>query len=212
MKGLVLGILLVIIVGIGGLVYRNAVQYSAHPIACPVAASQCPDGTLVPHLANSCDFPACPPPNVSLSSAGIAFAVPDGFVATTTSDATSIAAYSDMSASTSASITIRRFAIEASSTALATIRQTAISGTSGMPVPITAFSSTILGGTNFTVVTIKRFEGVVDTAYYLSRGTDVLRFDAVDQNVPNWADSSLDISTLPANAALRKLLATLEEE
>ncbi len=205
-----LGILLIIIIGIGGLVYRNAIEYSAQPIACPVAASQCPDGTSVPHLPNSCDFPACPPPNVSFSDIGIAFAVPDGFVATTTSDATSIVAYANESASTSASIIIRRFAIEASSTALATIQKTAISGTSGMPVPITAFSSTVLGRANFTVVAIERFQGTVDTAYYLSRGTDVLRFDAIDQNVPNWADTNLSVSLLPANAALRKLLTTLE--
>jgi hypothetical protein len=50
----------------------------------------------------------------------------------------------------------------------------------------------------------------VDTAYYLARGSDVLRFDAIDGNVTNWADSSLNIQQLPVNAALRKLLTTLQ--
>ena len=209
MKSLLFGILLIILIGVGGLVYRNAVEHPQQPIACPVDSLQCPDGTSVPHVANSCDFPACPPPNVSFPDSNIAFAVPDGFIATTTSDATDIAAYANTNASTSASIIIRRFAVIASSTALATIQQTAISGTSGAPVPITAFSSTVLERMNFTVVAIERSAGVVDTAYYLSRGTDVLRFDAIDQNVLNWADPILDISTLPAHAALTKLLATL---
>jgi len=67
-----------------------------------------------------------------------------------------------------------------------------------------------LGGTNFTVVPIQRFEGVIDTAYYLSRGADVVRFDAIDSNVANWTASGLNINQLPAEAALRKLLSTLQ--
>ena len=210
MKSLIVGIVFILIIGIGGLVYRNAVEHPPQPIACPVATLRCPDGTSVPHLAGSCEFPTCPPPNVSFPDVNITFAVPEGFAATTTPDAASIAAYASTGTSTSASIIIRRFAIEASSTALATIRETAISGTSGAPVPITAFSSAILGRTNFTVVVIERFEGVVDTAYYLSRGTDVLRFDAIDRDVLNWTSTNLDVFSLPASRALRKLLTTLE--
>ena len=78
-----------------------------------------------------------------------------------------------------------------------------------MPAPTTAFSSTVLGAYRFTVVAIERFEGVVDTAYYLARGTDVLRFDAIDRGV-DWTNPNLDTTLLPANAALRKLLATLK--
>jgi hypothetical protein len=212
-KTLFYGIALIIIVGIGGLVYRNAVEHSSQTIACPVATLACPDGTSVPHLANSCEFPNCPSPNVSLPDVGIAFALPDGLTATTTPDVASIVAYDVLNASTSGSIVIRRFPITASSTALATIQQTAIGGASGAPVPITAYSSTVLGRSNhFTVVAIERFEGVVDTAYYLSRGTDVLRFDAIDRDVMNWTDSNLDITQLPANKILRKLLVTLEAD
>src|ERR1019366_6478404 len=122
--------------------------HPAQAIACPVNYFQCPDGTQVPHLAGSCDFPACPLPNVSFPDSNIAFAIPDGFSATTTPDAASIVAYAGTEASTSGSIIIRRFAIEASSTALATIQRTAISGTSGAPIPVTSLSSTFLGGNN----------------------------------------------------------------
>ena len=213
MKSLLLGIVLIIIVGFGGLVYRNAVEHPNRPIACPMDALMCPDGTAVARTGLSCNFSPCLPPNVSLTDISIAFAVPEGFVATALPDTASVAAYEKppVNASTSpSSIIIRRFAIATTSTALATIQQTAIGGTSGAPVSATAFSSLQIGQHRFTVVSIERFESVVDTAYYLARGTDVLRFDAIDRDVMNWTDSNLDVGTLPANASLRKLLTTLE--
>lgn len=209
MKSLLLGILLIIILGIGGLVYRNAVEHPSQPIACPMDALVCPDGTSVSRTGLSCTFPICPSPNVSLSDVGIAFAIPAGFIAVALPDTASVAAYEMPIASSTADIIIRRYAVDASTTALTTIQQTAIGGASGAPVGATSFSSTVLGAHRFTVVSIERFEGVVDTAYYLARSTDILRFDAIDRGVVNWTDPNLDPSSLPAQAALRKLLTTL---
>jgi hypothetical protein len=215
MKNLLVGIVLIIILGIGGLLYQNAVQHPAQPIACPLDAKLCPDGTSVSRTGSSCTFSPCLPPNISLASINSSFALPDGFAAVTPPvDAASVAAYelpvTASSSVSSATIIIRRYAINASSTALATIQQTAVNGTSGLPISVTQFSSTVLGNHRFTVVTIERFEGVIDTAYYLARETDVLRFDAIDRNVMNWTNSTLNTSTLPARIALVKLLATLQ--
>lgn len=211
MKGLFLGIVLIVIIGIGGLVYRNALERSSRPITCPVDARVCPDGTAVGRTGLSCAFPACPPPNVTLAAADIAFAVPAGFTETGLPDEASIAAFESSSATNEPdSIVIRRYAIAASSTALTTIQETAIGGASGAPVPATSFTSTVIGTHRFTIVQIERFEAVVDTAYYLARGTDVLRFDAIDRGVLDWTDPGLDTATLPANIALRALLATLQ--
>ncbi|MDP2665622.1 MAG: hypothetical protein Q8P23_03260 [bacterium] len=212
MKSLLLGILAIIIIGIGGLVYRNAVENPSRPVACPLDAMACPDGSSVARTGSSCTFPVCSPPNVSLTNIGIAFAVPAGFTVAELPDGASVAAYKMTAASSTEpdSIIIRRYAIAASSTALATMQQTAIGGASGAPVSITSFSSTVLGTHRFTVVSIERFEGVVDTAYYLARGTDVLRFDAIDRGVMSWSDSDLSIASLPAHTALVKLLATLQ--
>ena len=218
MKTLFLGIALIVLIGIGGLVYRNAVEHPSEPIACPMDAKLCPDGTAVGRTGLSCTFPACPSPNVSLADVGIAFAIPPGFVAAEFLDDASVANYESNSASSGASstqsgdISIRRYAIAASSTALATIQATAIGGASGAPVPVTAFSSSVIGTHRFTVVTLERFEGVVDTAYYLARASDVLRFDAIDRGVTGWTSPSLDISQLPARTALVKLLGGLEGE
>lgn len=212
MRSLFLGILVILLVGIGGLVYRNAVEHPTQPIACPVDALVCPDGTAVARTGLSCTFPACPPPNVSLSDVGIAFAVPAGFTSAALPNAASVAAYElpATSSLSAASIVIRRYTIAASSTALATMQQTAIGGASGMPVSTTAFTSSVFGTHRFTVVSLERFEGVIDTAYYLARATDVLRFDAVDREVTGWTDMNLDVSKLPAHAALLKLLSTLQ--
>ncbi|MDD2657122.1 MAG: hypothetical protein PHD04_00450 [Candidatus Pacebacteria bacterium] len=215
MKGLFLGIVLIIVVGFGGLVYRNAVEHPSQPIACPMDARMCPDGTSVARTGLSCTFPACPLPNVTLADINVSFALPEGFTAAELPDASSVAAYESASSTADippSSIIIRRFALQASSTALATIRETAIGSPSGLPVSATSFTSTVLGTHRFTIASIERFEGMVDTAYYLARSTDVLRFDAIDRSVMNWTDPSLDTATLPAAVALRRLLTTLQGE
>jgi len=213
MKNLLLGIVLIILVGVGGLVYRNAVEHPAQPTACPLDAMVCPDGTSVARTGDSCSFPACPPPNTTLPGVSIAFAVPEGFVSAKLPDAESVAAYEvppGDSYISHASIVIRRYAIHASSTALETIRETAIGGASGLPVGPTFFTSTVIGTRRFTVVSIERFEAVINTAYYLARDTDVLRFDAIDREVIGWTEPSLDVSALPAHTALLKLLSTFQ--
>ena len=211
MKELLLGVVLIVIVGVGGLVYRNAVEHPLQPIACPMDAMMCPDGTSVGRTGSSCTFGECLPPNVSLADINISFALPEGFSAAELPDAASVAAYEAVEASsTSARIVVRRYAITASSTALETIQQTAIGGASGLPVAATSFSSSVLGARRFSVVSIERFEGVVDTAYYLARGTDVIRFDAIDTGVMNWSNVSLNVAALPAHAALVNLLVTLQ--
>jgi len=214
MKGFLLGVLVTAILFAVGLWYRNAVEHPAQPIACPMDAEVCPDGTSVSRTGLSCTFPACPPPNISLPDAGIAFALPEGFSVAEISDEAIIAAYETMRTASSTDINniiIRKYAIAASSTALATIQQTAIGGASGAPVSATSFSSTVLGTHRFTIVSIERFEGVVDTAYYLARNADVLRFDAIDHGV-DWTNPNLNISSLPTQTALRKMLSTLQGE
>lgn len=211
MKSLLLGIVLIIIIGIGGLVYRNAVEHPSQPIACPMDAQVCPDGTTVARTGTSCTFSPCLPPNTSLPDIGISFAVPAGFSVAETPDAASIAVYEMSNASSTevSTIIIRRYAIAASSTALATIQKTALSDGSGLPIPVTSFTSTVLGNHRFTVVSVGRFEGVVSTAYYLARGSDVLRFDAIDRGA-DWTNPNLDIAKLSAHTALAKLLSTLQ--
>jgi hypothetical protein len=211
MRNLFVGVLLIIVIGIGGLVYRNSVEHPSLPITCSLDSKMCPDGTSVTRSGPACTFAECPPPNVAFPDVRIAFALPEGFVAGEAYDAATIAAYEKKSASSMDTnrIIIRRYAVGASSTPLATIQETAIGGASGLPAPAT-FSSSVIGTRRFTIVSLERFEGVVDTAYYLARGTDVLRFDAIDAGVTDWMDPALDTTTLPTQAALVQLLSNLQ--
>src|SRR3989344_187522 len=160
MRSLILGILLIIIAGVGGLVYRNAVERPVRPVVCPLDAKVCPDGTAVSRTGLSCTFPACPPPNVSLPDVGIGYAVPAGFREVAPPDAASAPPPSTPAQAPEgpSDIPIRRFATPPSSTALATIQEAAIGGASGEPVSVTAHSSSELGTHRFTVVSIARFE------------------------------------------------------
>ncbi|MEK7604415.1 MAG: hypothetical protein AAB442_01310 [Patescibacteria group bacterium] len=213
MKTLFGGIALIIVLGIGGFIYRNALEHPSRTIACPLDAQLCPDGTAVTRTGLSCTFPACPPPNVTLADLGISFALPATLQDAPLADSSAQFNYdlvTNASSTASGSVYIYRYPIAASSTALATIQQTAITTPSGLPARATALTSTALGNYRFTVVGIERNEGVLITAYYLARATDVLRFDAVDTDVRNWTDPQLDPTTLPAHQALRALLSTLQ--
>ncbi len=211
MKQLFLGIAFIVLIGFGGFFYRNAMQYNPpHQIACPMDARVCPDGTAVGRVAPACAFQTCPPPNVLHEELGIAFALPAGFSEGEKIDPTVALAYDLEGAAFPGSIVVRRYPIGASSTALSVIQETAIGGTSGLPIDPTRFTSTTLGQHRFTVVAIDRFEANVQVAYYLARTTDVLRFDAIDRDVVDWMEPTLTVEALPVQAALRGMLTTLQ--
>lgn len=216
MKTFFLFFFVALVVGVGGFVYRSASEHPNQQIACPLDAKVCPDGSAVSRTGESCVFPPCPPPNVTLPSLGISYAVPAGFTEAPFAEGGAvIASYQSQLATSSdpaALIQISAYAVEASSTPLETIQKTALGGATGEPLPATSFTSALFGNNHrFTVVAIDRSEGVVDTAYYftLGNGSKVIRFDAIDRNVAGWSDPSLSVSSLPAHAALRYLLGTL---
>ena len=216
MKSLFVGIFFILLFGIGGLLYRNALERPAQPIACPVDAKVCPDGTPISRTGLSCTFPVCPPPNVSVPEIGITFAVPAGYVPdehAAGADPAMVGVFVSPSVEApTATLSIRTIPITASSTATDAILENAIQAPSGLPAPTAAFSSVTLGENSFREVQITRSGGIVDRAYYLIRENDILRFDAIDTGVMNWADTQLDTATLPANVALRGMIATLQEE
>ena len=210
MKTLLYGIFLIVLVGFGGLVYRNAVEHPNQPIACPMDAKICPDGTSVAREGLSCTFAECSLPNIMLADVGIAFAIPDGFTAAPLPESSNtIADFQSVISASTSEIWIQRLPINASSTALATIQANALSDGSGLPIPVTAFTSSVIGNHRFTVVQIGRFEGQINTAYFLARTTDVLSFTAIDRGVDS-VNPNLNIPELPAHKALIKLLGTLQ--
>lgn len=212
MKKLFLGIVLIVVLGIGGFLYRAAIERRDTITACPLDAKLCPDGTALGRVAPACSFPACPPPNIALAELNLAFALPEGYeeVEAGVSGVVVYRRAGVASTTESSDITITRYPLVGTTTPYELIRTTAVQDASGLPAPATAFTSTTINNRSFTVVPIGRFEGVISTAYYLKRGTDVLRFDAVDRGVVGWTNTGLNVAALPAQTDVRKLLLTLQ--
>ena len=206
------GVVLLICLGIAGFLYRSYAERPQGPLACTADAKLCPDGTGLGRTGSNCTFPACPPPNVEFPDLSLAFALPFGYsevagdmVGVGTEGIVAEYEYTNGARK----LVIRRFTLAASTTTSDFIRQNAILSPADMRAPATALTSAIIGSRRYTMVTIERFEGVVDVAYYLAREGDVLRFDAIDYGA-DWTNPDLDIAGLPAQKDLRALLATLQ--
>ena len=213
MRRVILGtIFFLAVIGVG-FVYRYEADTATHFLSCPVATRTCPDGSTVTHAQDSCDFALCPSPNVTLGTAKVVFALPQGFEAVTPSKG-ELARYRVSSTSTESGglIVVRRYPIVATSTAIEVMQATALRAPSGERVSPTEFNSLALGSTyRFAAVAIERSSTALTMAYYLARPTDVLRFEAIDYGV-DATNSNLDITALPTQKAVRALLTTLQSE
>ncbi len=126
MKQLIAGIVLIVVLGLAGFLYRNALE---HPVtgtppatqACTLEAKVCPDGTSVGRTGPACAFAPCPLPNIENAALGIAFVLPAGYTADAGAlgtDATLAAVFDKPSkGDVPNSILVRRYPIPAGKTA-----------------------------------------------------------------------------------------------
>lgn len=219
MKQLLAGIVLIIVLGVGGLVYRNVMERpAAGPIgqACTEEARTCPDGTSVMRVPPTCSFSPCAFPNVEVAGAGIAFAVPQGYRAgdgAYGADQNTLATFvkPSLSDSVAHTIMVQRYAIPDGTTGEEVILQsTRLQPADMAPEDMSRFSLTTVGGKSFYSIVIERFEAQVESAYYLVRDTDVLRFSVQERDVTDWMEPSLVVSELPEHQAFLSLLGTLQ--
>lgn len=221
MKSLVAGIVLIILIGIGGFIYRNVQERTAGPtqIACTADAKICPDGSAVGRTGPACEFTPCVfPPNVEFASTQIAFALPEGYTEGVQEPGADgevpgmLNFYQKQAlGSVPHYITVYAFTIPAGSTAEGVMIENTLFSPSGEPAENTdKFEPVLINGRTFQHVVIERFEGQVVSAYYLPRANDVLRFDVMERDVTNWTDSGLKIESLPQHKALLQMLATLQ--
>ena len=228
MKQLFFFVVLLVILGVAGFLYRATLEAPLHgtntasstSTACQADAKVCPDGSSVGRSGPSCTFAACPLPNIELPQLGISFVLPTGFSTTnnaTNIDETLIAAYEESrivgaaaSSTQPDSIVVRRYPIPAGKDANEVMLAQTMYESSGMqPSSMEAFTPVIINGKTYQMITVERFEAQVHVLYYLPRETDVLRFEATEHDVKNWTDASLDVRKLATVAALEKMLATL---
>lgn len=220
MKQLLAGIVILIVVGVAGFLYRNTLEHpggtaSPTPTACTAEAKLCPDGSGVGRTGPGCAFAACPFPNVDLATAHVAFAAPQGYAANAAAlgtDASLLASYEKKANASDSphAIVVRDYAIGEGKTATSTMLANTMYESSGMqPKSLSEFAVKIVNAKTFYCVTLERFEGQVHTACYLPRATDVLRFEVLEKDV-DWTNPDLQIDSLPEHQAFYGMLATVQ--
>lgn len=216
MKSLTFGIVLILVIGIGGFAYRYVMEQTDNSslAACTKEAKICPDGSSVSRTGPLCDFTLCPLPNIELTELGISFVLPPLYSTDEQAygaDPSMVGAFiHSVSDSVQHSIIVRRYLIEGEHTAEEVIlAHTRYQPRDERAEDFSDFETKIINGQSLRVTVIERFEGVVHSAYFLERDTDVLMFEIIEQTVDAWTDPELVVDELPQHAALHVMLATL---
>lgn len=218
MKSLFFGIVLIILLGTGGFVYRNVMETTGGPMqkACTLEAKVCPDSSSVGRVAPSCEFAACPLPNIEIPTAQIAFMLPEGYVTDENAygaEPTLIGAFikPSLSDTISHTIMVRQLPILKEETSEDILIAHTRLQPSDLPVSsINQFDTLLVNGRTWHRIVIERFEGVVHSAYYLPREKDVIKVEVVEHDVTDWMEPSLNVETLPEHKNLLDLIATIQ--
>ncbi len=216
MKQLLSGVVLIIVVGLGAFFYRNVTERPgvATPAGgeCTLEAKMCPDGSSVGRSGAACTFAPCAYPNVEI--AGAAFAVPPGYVADENAIGANpelLAAFIKPATGVNHTLIVYQYPVTEGKTAeTVMVERTRFSPSDMLAEGMDDFTQVNIDGKVFYSAVIERFEGMVQTAYYLPYGSTVLRFDVIEHDVNNWTDATLVISDLPEHKALRQMLGTLQ--
>lgn len=221
MKSLIGGIVLIIVIGFAGFIYRNVLERTGgpEPVACTMEAKVCPDGTSVGRSGPACEFTPCAFPNVEIASAKIAYALPAGYVDGVQQPGADgenpgmLDFYQKQALGTSFHyLTVYAYPIPAGKTGNDVIIANTMFSPSGEPATdMSKFKPVLVNGKTFQGVVIERFEGQVMSSYFLVRATDVLRFDIIEKDV-DWTNPDLVIENLPEHKALLKMLGTLQTQ
>lgn len=219
LKQLIAGVVLIVVIGSGAFIYRNMMERPGAPggeaVACTLEAKLCPDGTAVGRQGPDCAFAACPPPNVEVAEAHIAFALPAGYTqimqGAATQETLRIFSKPSQSSSVQHAINVKHYPIPEGKTADEVI----LANTRYQPSDMTAedfsrFTTKTIGAHTFRATVIERFEALVQSSYFLVHGNEVIRFDVVEHDVTGWMEPALVVEDLPEHKALLQMLATLQ--
>lgn len=218
MKQILAGVVLIILLGFAGLLYRNTMErpFALNSQACTEEAKMCPDGTSVARTGPLCAFAPCLFPNVEVPDAKIAFAVPAGYSADENAygaDPSLIAAFIKPALGDGPphTIIVRQYPIREGESADDVI----LAHTRYQPADMQAtdksrFTNVSIGAYTLEHTVIERFEAQIESAYYLVREQDVLRFSITERDVTNWMEPDLVIDSLPEHQALRSLIESLQ--
>jgi len=207
MKQLLLGVVLLVLIGIAGFFYRNAIEAPGPVVACPLDAKLCADGSSVGRVLPTCEFAACP-----TTQGAVSYTMPAGYTVGTSVDASVRDTFvkPSLSGTPSHTITVREYAIPEGQTANDVIIANTIFYPSDMPAEsMDQFDPLTVNGKTYQSVVIERFEAIVHSAYYLPLEGKVLKFEIVEHDVTDWMEPILVVNTLPEHAALIQMLGTV---
>ena len=216
MKTLALGVVLIIVLGIGGFLYRNVLETTGDgPVACTMEAKVCPDGSGVGREGPSCEFAPCPFPNAEDRDAQIAFVVPEGYFSTgegigADEEVRVVLEKPSLSESIPHNIVIRQFPLGENTAEEVLLRETVLQPSDMQVEDIEKFDRVLINGRTFYAIVVERFEAQIQSYYYLPRETDVLRFEVHERDVVDWMEPTLQIEELPEHTALLTLLTSLQ--
>ncbi len=220
MKQLFALVVILVVLGIGGFMYRNALERPAVIVtptetACTMEAKICPDGTSVGRSGPDCAFAPCKLPNAEDTAIHIAFVIPTGYVANADAigaDETLRAVFDKLSKGpVPHSIIIRHYAIPEGKKGEDVVITNTMFEPSGMNAKsMQEFKPVIINGKTYQTAVIERFEGQVHSAYYLIREKDVLKFEVLEKDVNDWTSPTLKVDGLPEHKALQTLLSNLQ--
>ncbi len=223
MKQVVFSLVLLLILGIGGFMYRFEEQspktsssgFASQPVgqACAQDAKICPDGSAVGRTGPNCSFARCPLPNIELTtgSTTIGFVLPSGYkvhiVSTDNSDY--IGSYIQSAGSAPSVIDIYNFPIPKGETPSQTmLAQTYFDSTNVLATSTSEFKTITEGKNTFYEIELGKTSSEVHSAYYLYQPSSVLRFDITENGTQN--STATDLNTLPQHQALLHMLTTLQ--
>ncbi len=216
MKEIFAGIAFIIVLGFGTFAYRAVVEMprEEHAVACTMDAKVCPDGQTVGRSGPSCEFSPCPLPNLLIPEAGITIVVPEGYYADERAlerGAGLISVLVKESQSVGVPHTIMLRTLDIVDSAEETIvAQTRFQPSDEPAQSIDQFEKKTIGGRDFFVVVVERFEGQLHSLFYLPRENDVLLFEIFERDVLDWTNPALVKEELPEHSALIKMLETMQ--
>ena len=194
MKELLLGIALIILLGIGSFLYKNAVQkgpVSNAPVACTLDARICPDGSAVGRTGPACEFEAC-------STDAVHFSAPVGFTDTlpllSSTKIGRIGFYTKDPSTISNIISISAFKLQEGEIAEDILfREVVLSPSDMRPESIDRFEALSMNGRTVYRILNERFEATVEITYGIPLDGYVVLVSLRDISVEKWMeDFTLD--------------------
>jgi hypothetical protein len=229
MKQILAGIVLLILLGIGGFIYRYEVQsakiqgtpgatsgitsQSNGSEACTQDAKVCPDGSAVGRTGPNCSFAVCPLPNIELTSGSttIGFVLPSGYKDHIVPNDSSnyIGSYIQSLGAAPSIIDVYNFPLANGQTpSQVMLAESYFDSSNSLATSTSEFKTITEGENTFYEIELGHTTNEVHSAYYLYEPTSVLRFDITENGVQSSA--SADPNSLPQHQALQQMLATLQ--